>query len=195
MAKKTEEIIRGAGMFQSLITLLVEKVKELGGRMEDLYRLITPEGAGTLLQICQLIVEAGQKAKKFFSLSLAEMIKRGKYDWVNSDITEGHFPVDAAGSESEEVEMKEFHFNRTMTSPEVIAEMAKEGWKPASIWHLLFFGYKYPNKQKEYPIIALGSVWRGCVAYLGWRGFRRDLDLGGFGLRWIANCRFLAVRK
>ncbi len=54
--KEVEAIISGAGVFQSLITLLVDKVKELGGTMEDIYRLITPAGAQTLKRIAEVIV-------------------------------------------------------------------------------------------------------------------------------------------
>ncbi len=60
MGKKVEEIVRGAGMFQTFIILLVEMVKELGGTMENIYRLTTPAGKETLQQIAQIIVGAGE---------------------------------------------------------------------------------------------------------------------------------------
>jgi hypothetical protein len=142
-----------------------------------------------------IVSEAGQKTQNFFRLSLAEMISAvgttGRLKHQSRD-----FSVDAASIEDEEVEMKEFRFSRWMTPgmtpDEFIAEMAKEGWKPASIWHLLFFGFKYPKKQEEYTIIALGSVWHRYVAFLSWGPFERRLGLDFFGSRWDADDRFLA---
>jgi len=66
MSKKTEAIVSSAGFFLSLVTSLVDKVKELGGSIEDIHRLVTPEGAGTLSEIARIIIEAGGKTKESF---------------------------------------------------------------------------------------------------------------------------------
>ncbi len=131
-------------------------------------------------------------------LSRAESIEAGKYDWVNSDITQEHFPVKGSGKQNVNIVL--FHFNRTITSDEVIAEMEKAGYRPADIDELLGLGVVNPDLQKEFPIVGLGSVWRGPggsrrVPYLGWGGVERDLDLHWFGNGWGARCRFAAVRK
>ena len=201
MAKKVEDIVRGAGLFQALITLLVAKVQEFGGYMDDIYRLVTPEGSETLSKIAQVIVEAGKKVRDIFSvfvdctLPLEEMIVLGKYDWVNSDVNKKNFPIDEKVKAN--VPMRVFHFDKNMSSAAVAEAMDKEGWKPAKIWHLLFFGAKYPELQKKFPIVALGSVWHGCVAYLGWDSFicERSLYLSRIDHAWNDYWRFLAVRK
>jgi len=58
----------------------------------------------------------------------------------------------------------------------------------------------HPELQKQFPIIALGSVWRDSsgsrqVPYLGVGAYDRKLYLDDFGLDWAARCRFLGVRK
>lgn len=128
---------------------------------------------------------------------LAEMIALGRYDWVNSDITEGNFPMPEGftlGSEP-----KVFHFDRTISSEKAIKEMEKQGYRPAMIWDLLDYGAKNPEEQRKYPIVALGSVAvfgdDRDVASLHRGGSARRLCLDGFDCGWNDYCRFLAVRK
>lgn len=133
-----------------------------------------------------------------YSQSLAKMVKAGNYDWVNSDINSKHFPLKGKGKHKLEAVL--FHFNRSIESDEAIAEMNKQDYHPATIEELLALGKKYPDLQKEFPIIALGSVWRGpgggrSVPCLDRGGSERFLSLGWFGYGWDAHDRFLAVRK
>ncbi|KKR48343.1 MAG: hypothetical protein UT86_C0007G0022, partial [Candidatus Magasanikbacteria bacterium GW2011_GWC2_40_17] len=86
------------------------------------------------------------------------------------------------------------------STDEVLAEMDRHGLRPALYEELLAFGAKYPDEQRQFPIIALGSVWRGFggrlrVAYLSRGGSERSLSLYWFGGDWNGFCRFLAVRK
>lgn len=186
--RDTEAVISGAGVFLSLITLLVEKVKEIGGTVEDIYRLVTPEGAEKIKRIASIIVGAGEKI-----FSLAQMIALGMYDRVNLDITAENFPVDSTARWDDETRV--FHFDKRMSTDAVRAEMDKEGWKPACIWHLLFVGMKNPEWQRQFPIYALGSVWRRLAPCLYGSDGERVLGLGGVGDDWLGGCRFLAVRK
>jgi len=140
-------------------------------------------------------VEGVVSANGTFTISLASLIDLGKYDNVNPEIKEENFPIDGQIKLDEETRL--FHFGKDMSTETVKEEMDKEGWKPATIWHLLFFGIKNPEEQKKYPIIALGSVWRGLVAVLYWYDIdrRRRLGLSGLDCKWGGHCRFLAVRK
>lgn len=57
-----------------------------------------------------------------------------------------------------------------------------------------------PNLQREFPIVALGSVWRDGgggrhVPVLGCGGAGRRLSLGWFEFGWDDGYRFLGVRK
>lgn len=100
------------------------------------------------------------------------MVSAGKYDWVNSDITPGHFPVKGSGQEERKIAL--FHFGRAMTSEQAIAKMDKAGYRPAKTEGLLSLGASQPGLQKQFPIVAVGSVWQRS------RGSRRvpDLDWG-----------------
>jgi hypothetical protein len=132
-----------------------------------------------------------------YSRSLEAMIAAGNYDWTNSDITAKRFLV--AGSGIEQFEIKLFHFDRPMSSETAVETIKAAGWEPGQIEHLLAFGEKYPQEQRKYPIIALGSVvevdGRHYVPYLYRDDARRSLRLNWWAYDWHGLCRFLAVRK
>lgn len=132
-----------------------------------------------------------------YSRPLAEMIKAGHYDYANESITADNFPMTGEGQV--ELDLTLIHFNRGITSKEAITEMRKMGMRPATLPELLALGEKYPEEQRQYPIIAFGSVRQHPlgdrdVPYLGeWSG-ERGLSLSWFDNGWGDRCRFLAVR-
>ena len=133
-----------------------------------------------------------------YSQSLADMVAAGHYDQVNSDITADHFPISGTGT----VERTLFliQFNRFMSSEAALKELKAQGLRPATIEELLAFGKIYPNKQLEFSIICLGSVWTGprdgrFVPCLGRDGSWRALDVRYSGDSLAAGYRFLAVRE
>jgi len=133
-----------------------------------------------------------------YGLSLAEMIEVGKYDWVNDSITAKHFPFTGEGMAELEVQL--VHFKRRIESDDAIKKMDGMGLRPLALSELLAFGAKFPEVQREFPIIALGSVWRRrygsrYVPVLWEYDRERDLDLGWFEGRWLGFYRFAAVRK
>ena len=133
-----------------------------------------------------------------YGMKLSEMIDAGHYDWKNGDINEKNFPVTGEGTV--EVSPELVHFDRVIGTSEVEAELDKMGLRPATIEELLAFGATYPDVQREFPIIALGSSWvdrlgRRSVPFLCSLGSRRYLRLVWFDDLWLEFCRFLAVRK
>ncbi len=99
-----------------------------------------------------------------------------------------------------EVSAKLFHFNRDISSGDAISEMDKTGYRPATLMELLVLGFLFPEMQRQFPIVALGSLWRiagsfRVVPSLGVGGSRRELDLHWFDNDWDAHSRFLGVRK
>lgn len=150
---------------------------------------IVPTLAVSIAEIFRLAVD--------YSQSLEQMIATGRYDWTNSDITAKRFPITGKGIM--EFEARYFRFNRNISSEKAIEAMAEEGWEPAKIEHLLCFGEKYPDEQRKFPIVALGSVAEvdgsRRVPCLGRVDSGRDLCLGWFGRGWVPDGRFLAVRK
>lgn len=153
-----------------------------------------------------LIIESGKKTAEFLTLvvnysrSLKDSIKAGGYDWVNSDITEEHFPAEKQEKGKKEQSFSLYHFGKDAESDWVIVQMDKDGKRPATIRELLVYGEKFPETQRQFPIIELGSVWVRCggncdYAYLDSSSGGRDLDLNWYGFRWHDYCRFLAVGK
>lgn len=157
---------------------------------------------GTIMKKSDLIVAGANGAKNILriltNLSLADRIARGEYDRVNSDITEEHFPTVIPADY--DAEYKLFHFNRPIGSEAAIAEMEDERFRPGTLAELLVLGETQPELQKQFPIIALGSLWRlsggdrGVPGLYG-LGHRRELLLYWFGGGWGGHYRFLAVRK
>lgn len=132
-----------------------------------------------------------------YSLTLEEMIALGQYDWKNDDITAGRFPVKGKGKK--EVVGELVKYESTMSSEAVLADLDKNGLRPATIEELLAFGAAFPELQRKFPIVALGSIaevdgGRG-MACLGRGDSKRYLRLRWFDRGWFAHCRFLAVRK
>lgn len=130
--------------------------------------------------------------------TVEELTVEGKYGWSNSNITSKNFPRPESGTKTEK-DVVLFHFGKTMTSEQVISEMEQEGYRPVTIHELLALGITEPNLQREFPILALGSV---CVlggdrhvAFLCEDAGDRYLCLFWFGVDWSDYCRFGAVRK
>jgi len=74
------------------------------------------------------------------------------------------------------------------------------GLCPATLQELCAFGEKYPDIKREFPVVALGSVYvdlggRRVVPCLGFWLAGRELYLSGWGGEWFPVCRFLAARK
>ncbi len=133
-----------------------------------------------------------------YTRSVEDGIRAGKYEWSSSDITSSHFPSEETGTKEVSIEL--IHFGRDMETNEVLSELDKMGLRPATLKELLTLGEKHPDLQREFPIIALGSVWRDPggdrdCACLGRDDSRRRLHLLWIGRRWDDYCRFAAVCK
>jgi hypothetical protein len=198
---KPSEIVSGVGVFVGLITELDKRVRVKGGTNEDWHRLVKPEGEDILDQIATLIARGALRdlyPVEIQRAALKELIQLGHHDWVNSDITSEHFPLD--DSQFGKFDLVLVHLNRVASTEEVLAHLDANDLAPAKIGHLLAFGAKYPNVQREFPIIARGSSWvlrldYRLVPYLVCDGVGRGLGLSYCGIGWLDRCRFLALRK
>ncbi len=197
--KDVSAIVSGAGLLTSIFSALVEEVKKRGGNDESIHRLSRPEGRELISKMAELIVgnpiidgypiEVG-------STTIKDLVKQGRYDWSNSDVKDDHFNVDVP----HQAEIILRHFNKNMSTDAVLKALDEEGLRPATMSELLALGIKYPDLQKQFPIIALGSVWQDrdgdrYVGSLGFRDGQRKLFLYWFGNDWLVICRFAAVRK
>ena len=178
----------------------IEVLDALGVEPEDFERVRQDRSLAE--KVAEAFASAREAAKNIFrvtvdySRSLAEMIGAGKYDWVNFDITAEHFPITGTGKA--EVNLVLVHFNRAMSTNEVLDDFKKRGLRPAKIEELLALGERYPDLQREFPIVALGSAFenprgRRYCPFL-WRvGAERGLDLRLLERGWSGSFRFLAV--
>ncbi|MDO8676302.1 MAG: hypothetical protein Q7K16_01475 [Candidatus Azambacteria bacterium] len=205
--KEKSAVISGMGVGMSIIQSLVGKAQRRGVPDEVIHSLATPEGESMLDQFVEIMAGARRATDDSnlypvsvnYGLSLEEMIAAGKYDWRNDDITAKHFPMKGEGVVDIDIQL--VHFDRVMdSSDEVIRELDKMGLRPIKIEELLAFGAKCPEIQRQFPVVALGSVWRHAhryrlVPYLHGSGFGRHLSLHVFERRWHEPFRFAAVRK
>lgn len=103
--------------------------------------------------------------------------------------------------ENREVAFEYVHMGINHTSfGDVIKEMQKRGLRPALYEELLCFAEKYPDEQRKYPIVALGSkvCMAGCCIIVP--SLVDDRGARGLDAWWIAygfrdTARFLAVRE
>lgn len=133
-----------------------------------------------------------------------EELKRRFPAYVDPDYKDRRFgPIErckAVSKENREVAFEYVHMDRDASTDEVLAEMDRRGLRPALYEELLGFAEKYPDEQRKYPIVALGSEsdvgGRRRVASLWRDGVGRDLHLGWVDDDgWDCYDRFLAVRK
>ncbi len=134
-----------------------------------------------------------------YDLSVEAAIRAGKYDWKNENITSANFPPTRQGTMDLDIIL--VHYGRDMQDEEIDKDLERQGLRDAELPELLALGAKYPDLQRQFPIIARGSVWlfpsdgdRG-VPYLRKDGGGRGLNLGWLGGRWGSDYRFAAVRK
>jgi hypothetical protein len=124
-------------------------------------------------------------------------IKAAGFDWSNDGINTKNFPKPEGGDVSDK-DIILFWF-KGIGSYEAIAKMAEEGCRPADVWELTALAKAQPDLQREYPIIALGSVCKldgsRRVPCLYGNSGHRELYLYSYGHDWDDRCRFAAVRK
>ncbi len=187
---------------------LVESLEKAGWTGDDLTRLGQYPDKKFILGVLRGTMELVVKTISFIThtytilvdetKTVEELVADGKFDWSNDNIISKNFPKPENGTKSEK-DMAIFNFGENISSENAIAKMDTEGYRPATIWELLAFAKKHPELQRQFPIVALGSVAVGggnrAVAFLGRHGSRRRLSLRYLGAVWNGHDRFLAVRK
>lgn len=170
-----------------------EQLGKVAVKQGELFRRVK-EGTLDPEKICnglQWIIEGEFAEKETFLItvnydqSLKQMIKAGNYDLVNGNITQEHFPIDRQGKE--EVKIRIFPITElTEEITEIrhekgLESLKNKGYRPINLPELLAFRAKYPDIQRRFPVIALGSVWQHCssrgMAYLCRHNSRRGLSV------------------
>lgn len=182
-------------LLDSLDQIVNDEEKPAIGVLKDLFTKLHGKEGNTWLEELKKFL---RKDECWVMTALQRLISVGKYYRVNPVITDKNFLVPenfVLGTDP-----KIFHFNRGITSEDVVKEMDKEGYCPAMIWDLLDYGAKNPEEQRDFPIVGLGSVGGvssggRSVPYLCGGGSERSLLLSLWDGDWGDDCRFLGVRK
>jgi len=183
---------------------LVDKLKKRGHSSEDIVRAVDSQGDVLLDKIANAIADKARKPGETFPVSvnydlpLAEAIDAGNYQGVNSSITVQNFPSTRHGRV--ELEILLVRYDCRMTSEEVLGELDKEGLRPAELPEFLAFGAEYPEVQRQFSVVGLGSVWKDRKGYrnvpcLYEASEARYLDLHWWDDGWYSFSRFAALRK
>ncbi|MFZ2189514.1 MAG: hypothetical protein WAV48_01920 [Candidatus Magasanikiibacteriota bacterium] len=164
--------------------------------------VITRESLEALLANSKELVAGGQTGVYTvvidYGKTVEQMKKDGRYNWSNDNISSRNFPVSGTGTANVTLEL--VHLNKAASSKDVLSHMEANGLRAATVEELLMFGATYPDVQREFPIVCLGSSWvdpdgSRFVPFLDRYVSDRGLRLYWFGLGWNDVCRFLAVRK
>jgi hypothetical protein len=130
--------------------------------------------------------------------SLADMIGAGKFDEVDPDSRK----LVIAGKGTIKTEVVVINFSRDVSGKEVIAAFTKLGLEPAKVEHAAALGKNYPDIQRKYPVVFLGSVrtnpeGRSYVPYLNCFGFgeKRWFEMDRWYDGWGTDFRFAGVRS
>lgn len=204
MAKKdVSVIVSGAGFLASVWTAIMAAVKERGGTDEQVHRLAREDGKELIGEIADLIVGTCTGSFRVvvdYGKPLTYMIDSGKYDWKNVDISLEGIIVEGEGRVEKDLVL--VHLNRNVSFEETLNEIDRRGLKPETLESLLAFGAKFPDQQREFPIIALEAEMSIApficgVICLDESASRRNLDMVycSPGHRFGSRCRFLASRK
>ena len=226
MGNQKSDIVSNMMRGTQIVKAISDALRDRGAD-DDYLKRILREGSDLPSKIANLLMEGEQKSPIInydsysvsvdYTRTLADMINAGKYDYANKDIVEKNFPIQrpseseavtgggpfrTAPAQNKNIELFLVHLNKVAKTSEVLAHMDKLGLRPARIEPLLALGEKFPNIQRDYLLVALGSVW---VRSSGFRdvpglyrdGSERDLGLGwgDTGGSWRGACRFLAVSK
>ncbi|MCB9802925.1 hypothetical protein H6761_02825 [Candidatus Nomurabacteria bacterium] len=195
MARQKSEFVSGLGTGFEIVKALSDEVNSLGGNDDNLRQIISNRTLRK--ELANLIV--GNNAK-IYQISvtgdISENVRFGNYDWSNSDINDRNFQAD----ERHQCEIIFKHFDKSMSTDAVLKALDAEGLRPATMSELLALGIEYPELQRQFPIVALGSVWQSLsghryVGYLNGLVSGRGLFLSWVGSGWLGYCRFAAVRK
>lgn len=132
-----------------------------------------------------------------YGRSIEDLVRAGRYDWAHVEISSELFSTPRAGVAEVVVEL--VHFAERAESDAVLKALSSDGYRPADVVELLTLAVAHPDLQRNYPVVARGSMWIGtCGGHFvpclrtGSKG--RYVDLYWFGGVWDAYYRFAVVR-
>src|SRR5680860_339245 len=130
-----------------------------------------------------------------YTKTIEQATANGNYDWKNNNITTKNFPIFSENiGKNVDVLARIFRFNHDIRLEEVVYEMDKAGYRPATLTELLALGSLFPELQKKFPILALGSSMKHSSSSCFFPclkstsvGRMIDLDFRFLDRRWVAG--------
>lgn len=198
----THETVREmtSGQLRDIIATMVSAIPAMS--FDDAQRGVIGDKGSFVADIREVFEKRRNRTAKTFSITCegikaSELVKRGKYDWVNDSITDKLFPIEKHTPVSRVIELVKFNHNPT--SEEVLAEFERLGLERPTCEDAFIFGIAYPEEQRKHPVVFLHETVRvgggRCVLVLRERDHGRDLDLHWFDRGWRRFCVFAAARK
>jgi hypothetical protein len=132
------------------------------------------------------------------SHTASELVRRGKYDWVNNWITDEHFPIVEHIPQNRRIELISFGYDPD--SEAVFREFSRKGLERPTYEDVFYFGIQNPEEQKRHSIVFLhepvvSSGGGRYVLVLYGISSRRDLGFNWFDDRWSRGFVFAGVRR
>jgi hypothetical protein len=188
----------------TVLQSLIDKLKQRGQSENDIIRIVDVQGDALLDKCADLMTEAARQPREVFQLSvnydlsIEDAVEAGDYQAVNASFTSKNFPSSQHGQAQLEIIL--IRFELRMTSENVLNELDKQGLRPAKLPEFLAFGAAYPEVQRSFSVVGLGSE---CMDRRGYRSVPclyeasegRYLDLHWWDDGWYSYSRFAAVRK
>jgi len=188
-----------------------EAVERNHGLTEDLHLLAQPEGDSIIDTVAKQLAMVGAMQRNAYVVSVNydlahdAQIEEATFDWVtdydNNLIrkppTEHRSPL-PKGTVEQRIML--VLLGRDARREEIIAEMDTLNVRPVLSPEFLALTTAYPDLQRKFPLVGLGSVWVGSgksrrFLYACGDSDSRDLDLDWIGGKWRGDCRFPAVRQ
>lgn len=195
----------------TLLKAIADSVLAEGGSEEELLSLLADPEKCRRVAMCILGKPKEENGRSHFYSAYVEY-KQPRYlpeeevfDEVDFYYNSKKFkPIDICkgiSTEPREIEFELVHLNKDMSTEAVLSELDRQRLRPALYEELLGFAKRYPEEQRKYPIVALGSFCRHnlslyspCIYGNIW-GRVLDAFAADRYYKWDPYCRFLVVRK
>ena len=226
--KKFTELVSGTGWIGGFIHLLVKEMRNQGWTDKEIYTLFTEtdpdeEVAKSIVaDLGRMIYPQGTDIFTLIRLDVVvdyrrtfdQMVRAGNYGHVLGSINGNKFPIRPLHSGLAEMDGSPYrqiapiktevilvHLNQAVSTNTALGQMDRLGLEGSPIEEILAVGEKYPDLQRKFPIVGLGSIWqseagqpRYCpLLYVG--ANIRLLSIDRIDFKCFPRCRFLARRK
>lgn len=203
MSKKSA-VVSGMGLGLGMLTNADQIRREMGITDEEFHVLATDMGRKHWRRLFEGMQKESSSRYETYTVtiggykSLEEAINAGNYGYYSPDIISEHFSLSEGDEKNVEVAL--IHRDKLEQSQLLIDEFVTSGeYRNITTEETLALGAQYPELQRKFPIIALGTVaqidgaWRVLVLH-ECSGERR-LILDWSADTWIQDCHFAFVRK